>query len=388
MAASVGRLARDVHSVAAGARGRARWEGAAADHFSAHAERLGSQISTIQGALGRAAGAIRTYASELSSAQGHMQQAQSRLASVATLLPGAQESAAHAAQLQAAAAARQAQQAASTAAGEISAAIGALPRFGSAAQARSAPEGESGINLMEEIDKLNRLLGYPLSPAAIGALGFEATAVLQAWQASNALKAVPGEVTAWFDELVGPTGLAFDRGEATLADFAGPLARWQARVDAAEAFTKQGVDEATKLLGEGGIREGGALDMAGKFFGGLAIFSDALTVINPGEDGAHGTVTRVVAGVNGVATLAAMTGTLAAVGAIDASVGWVPVAGQVVIVATGLYLAGDWAYNNVQPFHDFVDSAASDTVSVAKTTWHGITSGASAVGHFIGSLIP
>jgi hypothetical protein len=199
---------------------------------------------------------------------------------------------------------------------------------------------------------------------------------------------VPGEAAAWFDELVGPTGLAFDRGTATLADFAAPLARWQARVDAAQAFTKQGADEARELLEAGGIKEGGALDVFGKAFGAVGIVSDALTIINPGESGAHGTVTRVVAGVNGVTTLAAMTGTLAAVGAIDASVGWVPVAGQVVIVGTGLYLAGDWAYNNIKPFHDFVNTAASDTVSVAKTAWHGITSGASSVGHFFGSLIP
>jgi hypothetical protein len=388
VAAAIGNLAHDVKPVAAGARQRAHWEGSAADNYTGHTERLAGQIAALDGPLHRVAGAIRTYASALSAAQGHMQAAQSKAAAVSSLPPGAQESASHDAQLQAAAATRLAQQAASTAAAEVSGAISSLPNFGPRAQAKSAPEGEAGVNLMEQIDKLNRLLGYPLSPAAVGSLGFEASAVFQAWQAGKALEAVPGEAAAWFDELVGPTGLAFDRGEAALTDFIEPLNRWQARLDAAEAFTKQGAEEATKLLGEGGIPEGGALDAFGKAFGAVAVVSDALTIINPGESGTRGVVTRIVAGVNGVTTVAAMTGTLAAVGGIDASVGWVPVAGQVVIVGTGLFLAGDWAYNNVKPFHDFVNTAASDTVSVAKTTWHGITSGASTVGHFLGSLIP
>jgi hypothetical protein len=383
IAGKLSELGHDVRSVAAAAKERARWAGAAAERYSAHHRAVSRPDRLHARASPQDRGRCPYLRLGLSSAQGQQQDAHSKASAAAALPAGAQHAAMQEAQSSAAAATGLAQQAASTAASAISGAIAALPKFGPPAEPKGH-QGESGINVMDEIDKLNRMLGYPLLPSAIASLGFEANAVFQAWQAGKAISAVPGEAAAWFAELVGPTGLAFDRGQATLADFAGPLARWQTRLDAAEAFTKQGADEAANLLGEGGIREGGALDAAGKFFGGVAIISDALTVINPGESGARGTVTRVVAGVNGVTTLAAMTGTLAAVGGIDASVGWVPVAGQVVIVGTGLYLAGDWAYNNIKPFHDFVNTAASDTVSVAKTAWHGLSDGVSAVGHFFG----
>jgi uncharacterized protein YukE len=384
LAAKIATLADDVGAVASSARDRASWRGEAADRYTAHTERLRNQVRELEAPLHQAAGAIRTYAAALSSAQSQMVDAQGKLAGASSLPPTVRDAAVHDAQQSANAAVLKAHQAATTAASQVSGAMGSMPSFGPRAQAKGASEAETGVHIMELIDKLNQKLGYPLLPSAIASLGFEANAVFQAWQAGRAVGAVPAEAAAWFSELVGPTGLAFDRGLATFEDFAAPLARWQARLDAAQAFTKQGVDEAAKLLGSGGIREGGALDVFGRFLGGVGVLSDVMTVINPGESGTRGTVTRVVAGVNGVTTVAAMTGTLTAVGAIDASVGWVPVAGQVVIVGTGLFLAGDWAYNNVKPFHDFVDTAASDTASVAKTAWHGLSSGVSSVGHFLG----
>jgi hypothetical protein len=35
----------------------------------------------------------------------------------------------------------------------------------------------------------------------------------------------------------------------------------------------------------------------------------------------------------------------------------VPVAGEVIMIGTGLYLGGDWLYNHWSPFHDAMDTA-------------------------------
>jgi hypothetical protein len=61
---------------------------------------------------------------------------------------------------------------------------------------------------------------------------------------------------------------------------------------------------------------------------------------------------------------------LGAIGVIDASTGWVPVAGQVVVIATGVYLAGDFLYNNVKPFRDAVDDTGRFIASTATDAYH------------------
>jgi hypothetical protein len=57
----------------------------------------------------------------------------------------------------------------------------------------------------------------------------------------------------------------------------------------------------------------------------------------------------------------------------------VPVAGQVVVVGTGLVLAGDYVYHH----WDQISSGAS---TAYHATTHALSSGASAVGHFVSSL--
>jgi hypothetical protein len=306
-----------------------------------------------------------------------MVEAQSKAASVATLPPGAREGAAHAAQRQAASATSQAQRAASIAAGEVSGAIAALPRFGPAAGARRATSHESGTNLMEVIDRLNKLLAYPLAPAAVAALSFEANAVYQVWQAGNALAALPGLEQTWFDELVSPVGLSFDRGEVGLGAFIAPLDRWASRVGTANAFAMQGWETAVKSAASGGLPDGGTGGIAGKVLTVANVAADALLEINPGAHGVHGVVTRVVAGVNGLTTLASASGSLGTVAGLDSSLGWVPYAGQALIIGSGLYLA----YDGFKPLHDFVNGAASGVASVATGAFNDVTNiGGDAIG--------
>lgn len=62
-------------------------------------------------------------------------------------------------------------------------------------------------------------------------------------------------------------------------------------------------------------------------------------------------VGSVMLGTGGVETAATLVG-------INASTDWIPVVGQVVMLGTGIYLAGDWAYHKIKPFHSFVNSTA------------------------------
>lgn len=54
---------------------------------------------------------------------------------------------------------------------------------------------------------------------------------------------------------------------------------------------------------------------------------------------------------------------------------WIPGVGEVVGVGTGIYLGGNYLYHHGQPFHNFVDGAASTAVSAAK-----------GIGHVFGSI--
>src|SRR6516164_1800565 len=60
---------------------------------------------------------------------------------------------------------------------------------------------------------------------------------------------------------------------------------------------------------------------------------------------------------------------LGAIGVIDASTGWIPVTGQVVVIATGVYLAGDFLYNNVKPFRDATDDTGRFIASTATDAY-------------------
>jgi hypothetical protein len=55
------------------------------------------------------------------------------------------------------------------------------------------------------------------------------------------------------------------------------------------------------------------------------------------------------------------------------------------MVGTGVYLAGDWDYHNIQPVHDFANAAASDVAGVAQSGWRTGQSGCHSASHWIGS---
>jgi hypothetical protein len=150
---------------------------------------------------------------------------------------------------------------------------------------------------------------------------------------------------------------------------------------------------ATETAGEGGL-PAGFWSGAAHTFSLLGAVSDVATIWNPDvENSTEGNVLRGAAAAN-LAGIGAVEfgGTAAAALGLDAAVGWVPVAGQVVVVATGLFLAGDWVYHNwdtVKQWGSDVGNFVTDTVpdalgDAASDTVDALGDAADAVGDFLG----
>jgi len=90
---------------------------------------------------------------------------------------------------------------------------------------------------------------------------------------------------------------------------------------------------------------------------GLGLASDAGTIISPEDTGAMGWADRGAAGINGALIVANMT------------TDEIPVVGEVTMLGTGTYLAGDFLYHHFKPFHDFADGVGHDTVKAVD--WVG-----------------
>lgn len=115
-------------------------------------------------------------------------------------------------------------------------------------------------------------------------------------------------------------------------------------------------------------REGVPFEILGKASAVAGIISDYGTVVNPPDKGAAGEVDRVAAGTNG------------ALLALNLSVDEMPVAGEAVMIGTGIYLGGDYLYHHWKPFHDMVntignflspptDPSVADQVETPPGTW-------------------
>lgn len=223
----------------------------------------------------------------------------------------------------------------------------------------------------ESLDRLNTTLGWPTVPLTVATSVPTVRAGVQYLQSARNFPRVAAQV---FGDEVGPVGQAFDQGAATYDDLSAAARIGMDRVGIARALTV--LSDRANFLGEGSA----LLDMAGKVLLPLGAVTDVMTLINPG----HGSATeqglnRVAAGVNLAGTAAVGAGMIADAGllggaggilAADAALGWVPVAGQVLLVTSGLVLAGVWAYDNVPVFHDFCNSVGSETAHIATQAWN------------------
>jgi hypothetical protein len=60
---------------------------------------------------------------------------------------------------------------------------------------------------------------------------------------------------------------------------------------------------------------------------------------------------------------------------LNASMDWIPVAGEVVMIGTGVYLAGTFLYKHWTPFHDAANAVGHATVRVVDDVGDGIEHG-------------
>jgi hypothetical protein len=132
------------------------------------------------------------------------------------------------------------------------------------------------------------------------------------------------------------------------------------KLDAWEAFSPTWLKTAAGSLAEiKGLSTG---------LGALGIIADAGTMITPQDKGAMGWVDRGAAGVNAGLLVANMT------------MDEIPVVGEVVLVGTGVYLAGDFLYHHWTPFKNVADTVGHATVTAAKDVGHATTTAAKDVG--------
>jgi hypothetical protein len=233
-------------------------------------------------------------------------------------------------------------------------------------QARGGAEGVDGgpwEGITQVVEKTHTSLGFVGADGILWAMGKGAE------NAAEFMKDLPKLEQEWLHEIA-PWGQ-----NASQEEWDAAVRRWWAKSDAAEAFGQDYAND-TSLLGR--------LSVAGRIGGGgIALFGDGLTMVNPPQSGAMGNVDRGVAAVNagivGVDTVGAI-GTLAGIDAISFSV---PPVGVAVAVGTGLYLSGAYAYEHWAWFrNDLANPVGHAFADMGKGIAHGVSS----LGHDIASI--
>ena len=179
-------------------------------------------------------------------------------------------------------------------------------------------------------------------------------------------KDLPELMSGKFSEFAGPWMSALSKGAATEAELAGALREFTGdyqAIDALNTAWKAGGEAAAAFSRPLGPRDRG---------GSLALTGDAYTEIKPEDSGAMAVVDRGAAGVNAAA--AGLDISYAAVGLVMGTTFEVPVVGEVALVGTGLYLGADYLYHHWTPFRDVANDTGHAVASIAKDTWHDVTS--------------
>lgn len=226
---------------------------------------------------------------------------------------------------------------------------------------KTADETEEHAGVMEKLEPYRKVLEAVLAPLDIVAADH--------WiEALEKLAEVPGERLDALDEALEAVEALRDSGKPaideliSLADLAETTGN---ELDAMEAFNPGWLKAAAGSLAE--IRGLGAT------LSGLGILADTGTVIDPPDKGAMGWVDRGAAGVNG--------GLIAA----NLTMDEIPVAGEVVMIGTGVYLAGDFLYHNWTPFRHVCNDVGHVTATAAKDTAHVTENAVKDTGHAISS---
>ena len=383
------------------------WTGSAADRFGGLAHRLAGLHADVESCLGSLPAVLSAYADALDAAQQQLSRAEQMMVeaeddyaaglSVVPVLPADPAAAAaqhHQATLRSLADAfderrRTAAHLAQSAMSDHQAAVARL-------NAHVTRVADEAAGVQGTLTSIGDALGVPV--AVLSALS--TVAMLRAAErlatVGSAFAVTAGREGA---DLAQFLGRALARGDMTVDEAMGRIVSF---VDHRELAGQLFANEAKADAGAGGLldlgRFTGAAKWAGRGAGLLAMVGDTYTIWHPDEGGAWGNVERGVAAVNGAGTagllavdgfeLAGAGGVLAA----DATLGWVPVAGQVVVIGSGLYLMGNYLYTHAQWFHDGVDAVGEGFADAGEAIGHGalatgeaIADGTGAAVHAVGS---
>jgi uncharacterized protein YukE len=368
---------------------QADWTGSAADSYRQFCGHMVESAGEIPVALREISTAVRGYAGTLAAEQQRVRSA----VQDANATPAAGRQAALDSALQVSASAcGQAHDSARTAAARVD----------------TAKSGLAG--LWDRSEPGRKVIEFVLAPFDIVAADH--------W--IDLLKEMAGQPRDWLQELDGEIAgikkLLASGQDATeeLIEAGGKADRINAMGDAWEAFAPGWLKTAAGSISE--IRG------LSNVLTGLGLVADASDLISPQNSGVMGTIDRLAAGSNaamillhqgferGVITFrpAAAEGpaaeapeeTLAGDGTavseeavteggevateaavdtglvtLNASMDWIPVAGEVVMIGTGVYLAGTFLYKHWTPFRDAANAVGHATVKVTDDIGHGIEHG-------------
>jgi uncharacterized protein YukE len=354
-AGDVTALAKNTGVVMGQVRSEADWAGQAANAYTEFTGQMAHGIELTAPPLSQIASAVRGYASSLRLAQAQVTAYNGAVSLAQANGHPAAINAALTAQAQAEQACAACQSAGDQAAAQVHAATGDL-------RGVFSPDGD----LRGTIELIHTLLG------AVGADGILWGIGEGAEQTEKFMKELPEEEAGWLhDRLASLWGQ-----EAPSEDWAAAISGWWTKADAAESFGQQAVD-ATKVLG--------VISKAGRLVGGpIAIAGDISTIVSPPQSGAMGDVDRGTAAVNGTLIGIDTAGALGSVMGIEGLAALtLPGVGVGIVVATGFYLAGAYAYKHFAWFRqDLAKPIGHAVVDSVKEMGRG----AADIGHDIASL--
>ncbi|HEX2892612.1 MAG TPA: hypothetical protein VHO29_01245 [Marmoricola sp.] len=264
-------------------------------------------------------------------------------------------------------------------------------RSAEAAVPKEDVKSDGEVDWKELADQINNAGPAQLLAGTIGPLtGAEGWAVARFAGNLRDVARVEKNVQTIFADIVGPMSDLYKSGIAGMGDVDAQL-DFASQVAKLERTLAGNPEESTasllSKLKAGGIPETGFLGAVGKFLGVVGVASDVLTIMNPAvENETEGNVIRGAAGLNIVGTGMAFAPGMATLVGINAVADWVPVAGQVVMIGTGLFLAGDWAYHKFGWFHDGVDGVGHVASEGAKKVWDGVKDVGSGIKHVFSSI--
>jgi hypothetical protein len=231
-----------------------------------------------------------------------------------------------------------------------------------AAATKTAAGVEEHSGLWAGTEPVRKVLEAVLAPLDIVAADHWVSALKE-------IAGVPAEWVAEVDEKIGEVNKLIRAGRSPIEELieGGKLAESTGeRIDAWYAYAPDWLKTAA-----GSIAEIKGLSYT---LSGLGLVADAGTLISPQNQGTLGNADRGVAALNAVLITA------------DIALSGLPVVGEVALVATGIYLAGDYLYQHWTPFRDVVNDVGHATVRtvddvghVADSAWHAAAS--------IGSLL-